>query len=164
LNPRARVGSAIDEPLRVHRLVRGKDARRARIRELLDLVGLPASFESRYPHELSGGERQRVSIARALAGEPDLLILDEATASLDVSVQARVLDLLAALQSEMGLTYLFIAHDLAVVQRMSHDVLVMRDGEAVEYRPAADLFADPREEYTRALLAAVPPERPRVST
>lgn len=164
LNPRARVGAAIGEPLFVHRLAEGRRNRAARVAELLELVGLPTSFASRYPHELSGGERQRVSIARALAGEPDLLILDEATAALDVSVQARVLDLLGDLQRELELTYLFIAHDLAVVQQVSHDVLVMRDGAAVEYRPAAELFASPRDDYTRALLAAVPPERPRVST
>ncbi|OBA69998.1 glutathione ABC transporter ATP-binding protein [Mycolicibacterium elephantis] len=160
LNPRARVGTSIAEPLTVHKLVRGRQARRARVAELLELVGLSASFASRYPHELSGGERQRVSIARALAGEPDLVILDEATASLDVSVQARVLDLLTRLQRELGLTYLFIAHDLAIVQQMSHDVLVLRDGAQVEYRPAAELFAAPEHHYTRELLAAVPPSSP----
>lgn len=163
LNPRARVGTSIAEPLVVHRLSRGRQARRARVSELLELVGLAASFASAYPHELSGGERQRVSIARALAVEPDLVIFDEATASLDVSVQARVLDLLTRLQRELGLTYLFIAHDLAIVQQMSHDVLVMRDGAQVEYRPAADLFAAPEHDYTRELLAAVPPPHRRNS-
>ena len=163
LNSRTRVGLAIAEPLFVHRLAKGKRGRRSRVAELLDLVGLPASFASRYPHELSGGQRQRVSIARALAAEPELLILDESTASLDVSVQARVLDLLAQLQRDLRLTYLFIAHDLAIVQRMSHDVLVMRAGEAVEYRPAPDLFASPEHPYTRTLLAAVPPARPRAA-
>ncbi|AFM18043.1 ATPase component of various ABC-type transport systems with duplicated ATPase domain [Mycolicibacterium chubuense NBB4] len=163
LNPRARVDSSISEPLTVHKLVDGKAARGKRVGELLDLVGLPAAFAHRYPHELSGGQRQRVSIARALAAEPELLILDEATASLDVSVQARVLELLARLQRELGLTYLLIGHDLAVIRQLSHDVLVMRDGAVVESRPAADLFTSPQHEYTRALLAAVPPVTPRAA-
>lgn len=161
LDPKMAVGESIAEPLRVHRLPSDGGSRAERVTELLGLVDLPAEFARRYPHELSGGQRQRVSIARALALEPDVMILDESTASLDVSIQAKVLDLLARLQVELGLTYLFIAHDLAIVQQMSHDVLVMKGGQAVEHRPAAELFADPQEDYTRMLLAAIPPERPR---
>ncbi|MBB2992438.1 peptide/nickel transport system ATP-binding protein [Mycolicibacterium iranicum] len=163
LNPRARVDTSIAEPLIVHKLADGRSGRRRRVDELLDLVGLPAEFAQRYPHELSGGQRQRVSIARALAAEPDLLILDEATASLDVSVQARVLDLLSRLQSELGLTYLLIGHDLAVIRQLSHEVLVMRNGEVVENRPAGELFTSPEQQYTRDLLAAVPPVTPRAA-
>ncbi|MFS0715361.1 ABC transporter ATP-binding protein [Microbacterium sp. 2P01SA-2] len=162
LDPRRSVGDAIIEPLTVHRLGGSTAAaRERRTAELLDMVGLPAAFATRFPHELSGGQRQRISIARALALEPELMILDEATASLDVSVQAHVLDLLRDLQSELGLTYLFIAHDLAIVQQMSHDVVVLRDGKVVESAPARRIFAEPSDEYTRRLLAAVPPEEPR---
>ncbi|WP_129336355.1 dipeptide ABC transporter ATP-binding protein [Cellulomonas endophytica] len=163
LNTRSTVGTSVSEPLVVHGLAGGRGGARARVAELLRLVDLPAAWADRYPHELSGGQRQRVSIARALALEPELVILDESTASLDVSIQARVLELLARLQAELGLTYLFIAHDLAVVERVSHDVLVLQRGRVVEHRPAADLFADPREDYTRALLAAIPPVRPRAA-
>lgn len=163
LNARIPVAVSLREPLRVHGLVSSRRAERDRIHELLDLVGLPSDFADRYPHELSGGQRQRVSIARALALEPEVVILDESTASLDVSIQAKVIDLLVRLQRELGIAYLFIAHDLAVVQRMSHDVLVLREGRVVEQRPATELFADPAEEYTRELLAAVPPVRPRAA-
>ncbi|HML51220.1 MAG TPA: ABC transporter ATP-binding protein [Propionicimonas sp.] len=164
LDPRRSVADALTEPLRTHGL--GGDSaasREERAIELLEQVGLPAEFRLRYPHELSGGQRQRVSIARALALEPEIIILDEATASLDVSVQATVLDLLAELQKSKGLTYLFIAHDLAIVQQMSHNVLVLRDGVVVEAADAETLFADPIHDYTKMLLAAIPPDAPRAA-
>ncbi len=161
LDPRARVGAAIGEPLRVHGLTSGRRARAARIAQLLELVGLPTDFASRYPHELSGGQRQRVQY-RPRAGHRTGRTHPRRVHGLPGCVGAgEVLDLLSELQRELGLTYLFIAHDLAVVHRMCHDVLVMRAGEVVEYGPATELFTSPRHSYTRTLLAAVPPARPR---
>ena len=155
LNPSRTVGQTLTELLKVHRMVPA-DRVRARAGELLELVELPSSFLAAYPRRLSGGQRQRVGIARALALEPDVLIADEAVAALDVSVQASVLNLLSRLRRELGLTLLFISHDLAVVRHISERVLVMYLGRIVEDRPTADLFVDPRHPYTIALMAAAP--------
>ncbi len=160
LNPRRSVGASVREPLEIHGLHRGSGARRTRVEELLDLVGLSARFADRYPHELSGGQRQRVGIARALACEPELIILDEPVSSLDVSVQSQIMNLLRRLQRELGLTYLFIAHDLAAVEYMSHQVLVMYLGRIVETATRDSLYRSPRHPYTKALLSAIPSAEP----
>jgi oligopeptide/dipeptide ABC transporter ATP-binding protein len=154
LNPRMTVGQAIREVLDVHRLARDNPARR--VDQLLDLVGLPAEHASRYPHEFSGGQRQRIGIARALAVEPDFIICDEPVSALDVSVQAQVLNLLRNLQQRLGLAYLFIAHDLAVVRHVSDRIAVMYLGRIVEIGSAREVSASPAHPYTRALLSAVP--------
>ena len=158
LNPRRTVRETLDAPLR-HLLGLDARARERRVAELLDLVGMRPEFASRYPHEFSGGQRQRVGIARALATDARLLILDEPVSALDVSVQAQVLNLLRTLQSDLGLTYLFIAHDLAVVENLCEDVVVMYRGRIVERSAAEQLFAAPLHPYTRTLLSAVPEMR-----
>jgi len=155
LNPRLTVGDALDEPLRVHRL--GSSSERAeRVVELLETVGLSADHRARYPHEFSGGQRQRIGIARALAVRPRLLIADEPVSALDVSVQAQVLNLLVELRDTLGLSMIFIAHDLAVVEHVADEILVMRAGRVVERGDALRIVSDPSEPYTQALLAAVP--------
>ncbi|WP_027660496.1 ABC transporter ATP-binding protein [Salinispora fenicalii] len=162
LDPRHTVGASIAEPLAVHRLAASGAARRDRVAELLDLVGLRRDLAERHPHELSGGQRQRVGIARALAGEPDLIVLDEPIASLDLSVQAQIMNLLRGLQRELGLTYLFIAHDLAAVEHMSDRVAVMYLGRIVESGAPAQIWREPAHPYTAALLSAVPVADPPV--
>jgi len=159
LDPRRTVAQTVSEPLEVHGLRKGRD-KAARVAELLELVGLDANVAGRYPHEFSGGQRQRVGIARALAGEPDFLVCDEAIASLDVSVQAQVLNLLRRLQRQLGLTLLFISHDLAAVRHISDRIAVMYLGRIVEVGPAQAVGTDPQMPYTQALLSAVPVPHP----
>lgn len=156
LNPRLDIETIIREPLDIHFPKKSTKDKRERVADLLRRVGLDPSHMVRYPHEFSGGQRQRIGIARALAVEPEFIICDEAVSALDVSVQAQIVNLLQDLQAELGLTYLFIAHDLAVVEHISDHVLVMNRGKLVESASAEQLYRDPQDPYTRRLLDAVP--------
>jgi oligopeptide transport system ATP-binding protein len=161
LNPRMTVSSIIAEPLDEHRAATG-EAKQQRVRELLDAVGMNPRFANRYPHEFSGGQRQRIGIARALALDPDFIVCDEPIAALDVSIQAQVVNLLEDLQVKLGLTYLFISHDLSMVRHIADRVAVMYLGKVVELASRVALYSDPKHPYTRALLSAVPIPDPEV--
>jgi peptide/nickel transport system ATP-binding protein len=156
LNPRMSIGQAIQEPMTVHGMYSGKKERKEQVMELLDKVGLEAEHYYRYPHEFSGGQRQRIVIARALALHPRFIICDEAVSALDVSVQARVLNLLNDLKQEFGFTYIFISHDLSVVRFMSDRIMVMKDGKIIETGDADDIYFHPQNEYTKKLISSIP--------
>jgi oligopeptide transport system ATP-binding protein len=160
LNPRMTVGSIVEEPLTVHG-IGTRRSREARVRDLLETVGFNPDFTNRYPHEFSGGQRQRIGIARALALNPRLIVCDEPVSALDVSIQAQILNLLKDLQKDLGLAYLFVAHDLAVVRAVSDRIAVMNRGEIVEIGDASSVYNNPQQDYTKALLAAVPVPDPR---
>jgi dipeptide transport system ATP-binding protein len=156
LNPRLPLGVTLTRPLQVYGRLKGRRDRRDRAAALLDLVGLPTGFVDRYPHELSGGQRQRAGIARALALEPEFIVADEIVSGLDVSTQAHILLLLKELRTRLGLTLVFISHDLSVVRVLCDDVAILQHGEVVEYGPVARIFNSPRHAYTRQLLSAIP--------
>jgi len=156
LNPRFTIGEIVSEALEIHFPAMTRSDRSARVAELLRLVGLQPEMMRRYPHEFSGGQRQRIGIARALAVEPRFIVCDEPVSALDVSVQAQIVNLLQDLQEQLGIAYLFIAHDLAVVEHISDHVLVMHRGKIVESASAEAIYNDPRADYTKSLLAAVP--------
>jgi oligopeptide transport system ATP-binding protein len=162
LNPRKRVGQIVGEPLKLHRRASGAELRR-RVQELLERVGLSPEHYERFPHEFSGGQRQRVGIARAIALEPKLIVADEPVSALDVSIRAQIVNLLADLQQELGLTYVFVAHDIGIVRHVSDRIAVMHDGKIVEQGPADRVCEHPSDPYTKALLAAVPVPDPRES-
>jgi oligopeptide transport system ATP-binding protein len=162
LDPRMSIGKIVAEPLQIHGLATSRRQRHRRVGELLEMVGLSPDYRNRYPHEFSGGQRQRVGIARALATEPDFVVCDEPIAALDVSIQAGVMNLLEELQRELGLTYLFIAHDLSAVQHFSDRIAVMYLGRIVEVADRVGLYERPQHPYTEALLSAVPVPNPVV--
>ena len=161
LNPRMTVENIIGEPLKVHNIAKGKQCTE-RVQELLNLVGLNPYFANRYPHEFSGGQRQRIAVARALALNPEFIVCDEPISALDVSIQAQIVNLLEDLQHDLGLTYLFIAHDLSMVRHISHRVAVMYLGKIVELTDRDDLYNNAQHPYTKALLSAVPIPDPTV--